>query len=71
MALARPDVASQIDSPHAGFCGYEHVVDLSGHHPGAEVTITVAGVDPDGARQPIGEAVVRVAAAHRGRADAG
>ena len=70
MALARPDVASQIDSPHAGFCGYEHVVDLSGHRPGDEVTLTVTGVGPDGARQPIGEAVVRVAGARRGPPDA-
>ena len=67
MALARPDVASQIDSPHAGFCGYEHVVDLSGHRPGDEVTLTVTGVGPDGARQPIGEAVVRVAGGDAGR----
>jgi len=60
MALPRPDVASQIDSPHAGFCGYEHVVDITGRAPGDDVTIAVAGVDPAGGRHTIGGVVVSV-----------
>ena len=64
MALARPDVARQIDSPHAGFCGYEHVVDITSRAPGDHVAITVAGVDPAGGRHVIGDVVVSVGRAH-------
>ena len=61
MALARPDVAQHLDSIHAGFCGYEHVVDLTGCPPGASVAIAATAVAPDGQRQLLGEALVQVA----------
>ncbi len=62
MALARPDVASHIDSAHAGFCGYEHDVDVTGRPP-AHVAHRRRRrrSTPTGRRHLLGEVVVQVA----------
>lgn len=61
MAVPRADVAQQISSPHAAFCGFEHVVDLGAHRPGEAVTIAVTAVAPDGSTEAIGTTTVRLA----------
>ncbi|HEY5155008.1 MAG TPA: glycosyltransferase family 4 protein, partial [Acidimicrobiales bacterium] len=69
MALPRPDVALHLASPHAGFCGFEHVVDLTDRSSGAHVHITVEGVDADGSHQLIGTSTVTVGPAEDRPAD--
>lgn len=61
MAVPRADVAQQMSSPHAAFCGFEHVVDLGAHRPGEAVTITVTAVAPDGSTEAIGTTTVHLA----------
>jgi len=60
MALPRTDVAAAVSSPHAGFSGFEHVLDLGDRAPGAIVRIVVDGVAPDGGRHRIGSSAIVV-----------
>jgi D-inositol-3-phosphate glycosyltransferase len=60
MALPRPDLAVHLDSPHAGFCGFEHVIDIGNHAPGDQVHLSVTAVDGDGRRHPVGDTFVTV-----------
>jgi glycosyltransferase involved in cell wall biosynthesis len=60
MAMPRPDVAEVRDAVHAGFCGFEDVIDLADRLVGDRVTIVAPAVLADGTRELVGEATATV-----------
>jgi D-inositol-3-phosphate glycosyltransferase len=69
MARPRADVALQVRTAHSGFCGFEHVIDLTGTAAGSTVTVTARAVGLDGARSPIGASRIVIADAETGGPD--
>lgn len=60
MAHPRPDVIPHLASVHAGFSGFEQVVDLTRHAEGDRVGIRVTAVDRSGGAHRIGTTVVTI-----------